>query len=336
MCRFTHDNVLYHGQMQQSIDHVHHYPPELLSQLTDAISTLVKSKNDVVTFFRGAGVPLKFLAPWTARIAADRASVYKTAIAKDVLCKLNDLGDAGIVPRREVIKRVVQWDDFSTAYDDKRLIAQGLVASVQKLVNVKDSFTRMNDERERERQSKQAVHAAELNKKQELQAKREAVKKRLYGLFTETDAKKRGKALEGVLNDLFATYGISVREAFTVHGDPGEGVIAQVDGLIEYKGHLYFVEMKWLKDPVGAGEMAKHLVNIYGRGDVRGLFISASEYSPAAIADSKVALAQKVCVLADLQEIVALLERDGDLKDLLQTKIIAAQADKNPYLKVLA
>ncbi len=61
-----------------------------------------------------------------------------------MLCKLNDLGDAGIVPRREVIKRVVQWDDFATAYDDKRLIAQGLVASVQKLVNVKDSFTRMN------------------------------------------------------------------------------------------------------------------------------------------------------------------------------------------------
>ncbi len=42
------------------------------------------------------------------------------------------------------------------------------------------------------------------------------------------------------------------------------------------------------------------------------------------------------CVLTDLQEIVALLEREGELSDLLQTKIVAAQADKNPYLKVLA
>jgi len=106
--------------------------------------------------------------------------------------------------------------------------------------------------------------------------------------------------------------------------------------LIEFKGQLYLVEMKWLKDPVGRSEMATHLVNIYGRGDVRGLFISASEYTPAAIEDSRAALAQKVCVLADLQEIVALLERDGDLKDLLQTKIVAASVDKNPYLKVLA
>jgi restriction endonuclease Mrr len=321
--------------MPQNVDRVHHYPPELLNQLTNAISNLVKSKDDVITFFRGAGVPAKFLIPWSTRIAADRKSVFKTAIVKDVLCKLNDLGDDGIAPRREVVKRVVQWDDFSTAYDDKRLIAQGLVASLQKLVNVKDSFTRMADERERERQEKQAIYAAEAKKKQELRETRGAVKKRLYGLFAEADPKKRGKALEGVLNDLFASYSIAVRDAFTVRGNEGEGVIAQVDGLIEYNGHLYFVEMKWLKDPVGRGEMATHLVNIYGRGDVRGLFISASEYTPAAIEDSRAALVQKVCVLADLHELVALLERDGDLKDLLQAKIVAAQADKNPYLKVL-
>lgn len=112
--------------------------------------------------------------------------------------------------------------------------------------------------------------------------------------------------------------------------------MAQIDGLIEYKGHLYFVEMKWLADAVGRSHMAPHLVNVYNRGEVRGLFISASGYTPAAVADAKGALAQKVCVLAELEEFVALLEREGDLGDLLQRKVIAAQADKNPYLKVLA
>jgi len=227
----------------------------------------------------------------------------------------------------------VQWEDFSTAYPDKRLIAQGLVANVQKLVNVKDSFTRMSDEREQERKERQALHAAELKKRLEIREKRISVKQRLYALFGEPDAHKRGKALESVLNELFEAYDILVREAFTLRGDPGEGVIAQIDGLIEYKGHLYFVEMKWLKDAVGRSEMAPHLVNIYNRSEVRGLFISASGYSPAAVADAKAALAQKVCVLAELEEIVALLEREGDLRELLQQKIIAAQADKNPYLK---
>jgi hypothetical protein len=304
--------------------------------LTDAISNLVKSKRDVVNFFKGAGVPANLTDPWSLKISQDRDSVYKTEIAKDILCRLNEMGDSGIASRREVVKRVVQWDDFSTAYPDKRLIAQGFVANVQKLVNVKDSFTRMNEERERERKERQAAHAAELKKKLAVLEKQTAIKIRLYALFGEPDHHKRGKALEGVLNDLFETHGIQVREAFTVRGDAGQGIIAQIDGLIEYKGHLYFVEMKWLNDVVGRPEMAPHLVNIYNRGEVRGLFISASGYSPAAIADAKAALANKVCVLADLEEIVALLEREGDLKDLLQSKIVAAQTDKNPYLKVLA
>ena len=194
----------------------------------------------------------------------------------------------------------------------------------------------MNDERERERKEKQAVRAEEIDKRLEVSEKRKAVKSKLFALFAEQDAKKRGKALEIVLNELFEAFEILVREAFTLRGDPGEGIVAQIDGLIEYKEHLYFVEMKWLKDAVGRPEMATHLVNIYNRGEMRGLFISASGYTPAAIADVKGTLAQKVCVLADLEEIVVLLEREGDLKALLQKKIIAAQVERDPYLKILA
>ena len=252
------------------------------------------------------------------------------------MCKLNELGDEGITSRREIVKRVVQWDDFSTTYPDKCLIAQGLVANVQKLVNVKDSFTRMSEERERERERLQAVYVGELKNKLETRDKRSAVKQRLCALFKEPNPHKRGKALESVLNDVFQAYDIQVREAFTICGDLGEGVTAQVDGLIEYKGHLYLVEMKWLQAPVGRAEMAPHLVNLFNRGGVRGLFISASGYASAAVTDAKKALAQKVCILATLEEIVALFEREGDLKDLLQSKIVAAQVDGNPYLSVLA
>ena len=253
-----------------------------------------------------------------------------------MLCKLNELGDTGIRPRREVVKRIVEWEDFSTAYPEKQLIAQGLVANVRKVVNTKDSFTRMNDERERERQARQAAYTQEQQKIQRLRASREAVKQKLYALFQETDVHKRGKALEGVLNELFETHGILVREAFILRGAISEGVIEQIDGLIEFKGHLYFVEMKWYKDPIGRPEISPHLVSVYGRGDVRGLFISASGYTPAAIAETKSALTQKVCVLMELEEIVALLDRDGELQALLQRKVIAAEVDRNPFLKVIS
>jgi restriction endonuclease Mrr len=319
-----------------AVEQVFHYPPELLTLLTDAISNVVRSKTDVIKFFQGAGVPSQILTPWSDKVRQDRQSVYKSEIAREVLCKLNELGDTGIRPRREVVKRIVEWEDFSTAYPDKQLIAQGLVANVRKVVNTKDSFTRMNDERERERQARQAAHTQEQKQIQKLHEKRTAVKQKLYALFQESDAHKRGKALEGVLNELFEAHGILVREAFTLRGVRGEGIIEQIDGLVEFRGHLYFVEMKWYRDPIGRPELSPHLVSVYGRGDVRGLFISASGYTPAAIADTKNALTQKVCVLMDIEEIVALLEREGELQALLQRKVVAAEADRNPFLKVIS
>jgi restriction system protein len=39
-------------------------------------------------------------------------------------------------------------------------------------------------------------------------------------------------ALESVMNKLFKAYGILVKEAFTLRGDKGEGIIEQIDGVI--------------------------------------------------------------------------------------------------------
>jgi restriction system protein len=42
-----------------AIDGTYHYPPELLELLADGIPALFKSKQGVIDFFRGAGVPTK-------------------------------------------------------------------------------------------------------------------------------------------------------------------------------------------------------------------------------------------------------------------------------------
>jgi hypothetical protein len=41
------------------IDSSYHYPPELIELLTDAIPSLVKSKQAVTDLFVGAGVPCR-------------------------------------------------------------------------------------------------------------------------------------------------------------------------------------------------------------------------------------------------------------------------------------
>ncbi len=55
----------------------------------------------------------------------------------------------------------------------------------------------------------------------------------LSALFGESNSQKRGKSLEGVLNRLFEASGILVREAFTLTGAQGEGIVEQIDGVVE-------------------------------------------------------------------------------------------------------
>jgi restriction system protein len=316
-----------------SIDQTYHYPPELLEMLTDAIPCLFKSKQAVIDFFHGAGAPAPFLADWRSKVRVDRASVRKHEIARDVLRRLNEGGDGTLRQRREVIKRISEIEDFSTCYDNDRYKAQGLVAQIRQVVNVKDSFTRMNLERERERKQRQAEYRAGVEAKQKKAEERAAIKDSLYKLFSETDAHKRGKRLERALNRLFSFAGFLVRDAFTITGDQGQGIIEQIDGAVELDGMLYLVEMKWWDKPIGRQEISPHLVSVYGRGDVGGIFISYSGFSPAAIEEAKSGLAQRVFVLTELQESIKVMDGEADLMEFFREKISRAKSDRNPFYK---
>ena len=138
--------------------------------------------------------------------AAD--SDTKFDLARTVLIRLNEAGDAALAARREVIRRVVDFEDFTRCWDNDVLQAKGLVSEVRRLVNVRDSFTRMNQERERERQESRASRETEAQAKREARERIEQVKRELFALFGETDAHRRGTALEDVLNRLFGANGI--------------------------------------------------------------------------------------------------------------------------------
>ncbi len=317
-----------------SLDQTYHYPPELLEMLTEAIPCLFKSKQAVIDFFHGAATTAPFLAEWQSKVQADRDSVKKHEIARDVLRRLNEGGDKTLAQRREVIKRISEIEDFSTCWDSDRLKAQGLIAQIRHVVNVKDSFTRMNIERERERKQRQTVYTASIQAKQKEAEEHAAIKDSLYKLFGETDPYKRGKRLEGILNSLFSFAGFLVREAFTLKGAEGQGIIEQIDGAVEIDGMLYLVEMKWWDKPIGRQEIAPHFVSVYGRGNVGGIFISYSGFSPAAIEDAKTGLTQKVFVLTELQEIIQVIDREANLTAFFKEKINRAKSDRNPFYKL--
>ncbi len=309
---------------------IFHYPPELTQLLVQTLPLLCPNKDDVLLFLKGAGVPDSVTRDIAARVAKDRKSITKYEMVRTVLERLNAKGEATLRERREILKRVTEFEDFSTCWPADQLKAKGLVAEVSRVIGVKDSFTRMKQAQEEERTMRLAEQRKQREKDQKRRAALASLGAELGALFTETDPHKRGKALEGILNGLFKTNDISVREAFVLRVD-GQGVVEQIDGVIELDGHLYLVEMKWWKDALGPGEVAQHLVRVFNRGQSRGIFISASAYTPAAILSCKESLTRAVFVLCDLEEFVHLLEQEKDLRDFLKQKIAAAMVEKNPY-----
>lgn len=315
------------------MDIVFHYPPELLNLLIEAIPRMCRSKKSVLLFFRGAGVSHAQLADLQEQVAKDPDSVRKNQIVETVLTRINEKGESGLAERREVLKRVVEFEDFSTCWPEDQLKAKGLVSEIRRVVNVKDSFTRMQQEKDEERKKRQVELEAKMAVEKERKAVLAGIRRDLFSLFSEVDPQKRGKALEGVLNRFFSAAGVLVREAFTLKGAPGQGVIEQIDGVVEIDGQLYLVEMKWWKDPLDNGDVAQHLVRVFNRGHARGIFISASHYTASALAVCKESLQKAVVVLCGLNELVRLLEAEGDIKAFFKAKINAAIIEKEPLFE---
>ncbi|TPG50275.1 restriction endonuclease [Rhodanobacter glycinis] len=312
------------------------YPPEVFNLLVDTIPLLCRSKQNVILFLRGAGVAQEDLTEVESSLRADRNAINKFDIVRNVLTKLNARGDSGLRPRRELLKRTVEFESFETCWPTDQYKAKGLVASIREAVDAKDSFTRMRQEREAEREvvlDRQRAKQVAVGQKR---AKIEAVSKRLSALFAMDDKpQERGKLLEAVLNDLFKAYEILVREDFRRRDTDNAVVLEQVDGVIELDGTIHLVEMKWLKDPVGVAEFGPHLVRIFGRANASGIFISNSGYTEPVIKQCAEFLNQRTTFLCSLQELVMLLQRQDDLLAFLKRKAHAAIIDKKPFLEIL-
>jgi restriction system protein len=125
-----------------------HYPPELLELLIKTIPLLCPSKNSVLLFFQGAGVHLNDLQDMKQKIKENKESISKYEIVRIILTKVNSAGERSLRERREILKRVVEFEDFSACWPDDQLKAKGLVAEIRHVVDVKDSFTRMKQEKE--------------------------------------------------------------------------------------------------------------------------------------------------------------------------------------------
>ena len=313
-----------------------HYPPELFNLLIDAIPLLNRSKRDLLLFFKGAGVSTEMLRDLYQRLETDAKGLGKYEIARTVLQRLNEGGERTLRERREVLRRVAEFGNYDACWPDDRLKAKGAVAAVGDIVNQKDSFTRMKMEREEERRRRLTIIEEKDREKEKKTEEIERARRALFALFNdELEAQERGRRLETALYLVFQAFGIAVHEPFHLVGQRGEGIVEQVDGVIELKGEMYFVEVKWYREPVGVQEVSRHFVRLMGRAEARGLLFSASDFTKPAIHETREFLREKVLALCHLEEIVLVLDGAHDLVDFLDQKVRAAIIHKDPYFRPL-
>jgi len=310
------------------------YPPELLNLLIEAIPKLCRSKPDLLLFFQGSGVTDDILGKHRRQLAQQKELFKKHVVTREVLTDLNARGDPSLRERREILRCVTQFEDFSVCWENDQAGARGLVPQIRDLVNVKDSFTRMNQERQRERDERLEVLRREQDERQKHDQELVTIRDDLFSLFGQSNPWLRGKALEAVLNRYFAASGILISEAVALKGDAGSGIVEQIDGVIILRGSLFLVEIKWEKETIGRDKVASHLVRVFNRSLAGGIIISYSEYSPAAIQDCRDALRDKVIVLCQLEELVHTIEAGLNLQSVFEKKIDAAVIQKNPLFRV--
>src|SRR5690348_7368334 len=188
------------------------YPPEIFQLLTDTISLLCKSKPDVLAFFRSAGVDKADTNDLEKRVLENRSSISKREIAQTILTRLCDKKGAGLGTRRAVLQRVVEWEDFSTCWDKDRPQAEFLVAKIQKYVGSKDTVTRIFQAGEEQRSLRAEESRKLLEEKQQRVREIAEIKASLSSLYSPSNAQKRGKTLESILNRLFRVSDMLVSE----------------------------------------------------------------------------------------------------------------------------
>jgi len=186
--------------MSFNMNIIYHYPPELLNLLVDTIPLLCRSKMDTIIFLKGAGVGNFFISDVEQRVLSDRKNINKYEIVRTILTRLNEKGELTLRERREILKRVCEFESFSNCWPNDQLKAKGLVSEISRVINVKDSFTRMKQERDKEKEKQRL----EYEKKQiKIKKKRDSinsVKNNLFSLFDNAlTPQQRGQKLEDVL-----------------------------------------------------------------------------------------------------------------------------------------
>lgn len=304
----------------------YHFPPDLFKLLVDDVPKICRSKNDVINLFLNAGLPRSKTDDLQQSLKCQPKEISKRAIAEILLHRLNEEGDALLGARRELLKRLCEFKDFSSCYPDDQLAAQGFVTKLRELVAAYDARIRAGQREPRPHEPPRAAAACDATRPK---AAREQLRRELGELLATTDRRVASPDFEQWLHRLFKAYGIRCMGAFR-RVEPSTGtLVEQIDNAIELDGHHYLVEAKFTQDKTDPTAISRCIQRVMIRHGSRGLVISLGGFTEAAFTCVDEFGSMGLVVLIGLDEIVLVLERDFDLVAFLKKKIDRAILNKD-------
>ena len=97
---------------------VFHYPPDLFELVVQTIPFLNRSKDSVLLFFKGAGVDEALYADITLIVKTNREGINKFEICRKILERINENSEKYLRERREILKRITEFEAFSTCWEE--------------------------------------------------------------------------------------------------------------------------------------------------------------------------------------------------------------------------
>lgn len=208
---------------------------------------------------------------------------------------------------------VMHMNDFShlQQWDDADSKIKNAVDSVNALRNHAQGYFLLKEEKEREKQRKEAYQAM-LDEKLNSQQKIAELRDEFFAISIENSPQKRGYMLEKFLNDLFLAFDLDPKESFKIVGE-------QIDGAFTFDSQDYLLEAKWQKDTIQAGDLYKFGAKIEGKFKATlGLFISINGFSSESTQVTSPVV--KSMILMDGNDLMAILDNRISLKDMLFRK----------------
>jgi hypothetical protein len=285
------------------------YPPEVIESLKDCLRTIYWYKRQLRSFLENCRVPPEIAAAQSW----DDPREYKAFIADKVVTALVDSGDTHLGAFRELVRRVIEMDDFSHLLreEDGRRLKREAEVNVERL---RQLVTKHNDKvKEEEKSAKTRTEAAEArNTRKSRNSALIRLKEEFYRIHGLSNKQERGRKLEPFLFDLFNLFDLLPRGSFSIVGE-------QIDGAFEMDGNHFLLEAKWEQSPIGARELRYFKEQVESRLDnTLGLFVSMAGFTEEGIAAFQ--RSRPNIILMDGEDIVAVLEGFIDLKELLARK----------------